>query len=164
MEYPKISLPIIIVGVIILFILTKKINDKRIEEERTVTEAKERFWEKYSAIRSKVTIPAETHIVCYKDGDANILNGNLHVWIKDGMLCFFPFIPSVDEGIDINERVNLLKIFIEDIDYYTAIDNRETILKYDFKEKNHSMIFTNKDYKIFRELLPEKDIKKINSI
>jgi hypothetical protein len=156
-EYPRIFIPIIVLTSGVLFISVKKVNNKILEEEKAIEEAKERFWEKYDEIKSKINIPVETRIVHYKEGDANILNGNLQAWVEDDMLCFFPFVLSLDETIDIDEKINLLKIFIDDIDYITRDGNDgKTILKYYFRDKDYSMIFTSRDYMILKEMFPEK--------
>ncbi len=163
-EYPKIFIPIIAFSVGVAIISVKKINNKILKEERTIAEAKKRFGEKYDEIRSRVTIPAETRIVYYKEGDANILNGNLQAWIEDSTLCFFPFIISLDEAKDIDEKVKLFKILINDINSITRDDeDKKTILKYYFNGKGYSMIFSNKDFNILKEMLPEKACSPIES-
>lgn len=163
-EYPKIFIPIIAFSVGVVLISVKKINNRILKEERTIAEAKKRFGEKYDEIRSKVTIPAETRIVYYKEGDANILNGNLQAWIEDGTLCFFPFIISLDGTKDIDEKVNLFKILVNDIDSITRdVEDKKTILKYCLNGRSYSMIFSNKDFNILKEMLPEKVCSPIGS-
>jgi hypothetical protein len=73
-------------------------------------------------------------------------------------LHFFPFIPVVDKPIDIQNQVYLLEINIKDIEYYFKEEKkgRDTILKFSNKGEDYSMIFSHKDYRIFKEIVPDK--------
>ena len=57
----------------ILFVKARISRNKVLKKEREITKAKNRAWEKYSNIKSKITFPVETHIVQYRGGDANIV-------------------------------------------------------------------------------------------
>lgn len=155
-DYPSIFIPIILVIGGILFIKAKWTQDQRIKKEREAIEAEARVWEKYEEIRSQIDFPIETHIVYYKEGDVNILKGNLQMWVQDGMLCFFPFVTSVDETIDVEEKVSLVQILIDDIEHYFVESNKSTILNYRVKGEDYSMLFAKNDYPIFEKLLPSK--------
>ena len=77
------------------------------------------------------------------------------MWVQEGKLCFFPFITAINESMDIQD-VGLFKILIDDIEHYFMNPDQETVLNYYHEGKNYSMIFANRDYKIFKKLLPEK--------
>lgn len=154
-DYPKVFIPILLIIGSILFIKIKLDRDQILKEEREIAQAKDRAWEKYFNIKSKITFPVETHIVQYRGGDANIVKGNLQMWVQEGKLCFFPFITAINESMDIQD-VGLFKILIDDIEHYFMNPDQETVLNYYHEGKNYSMIFANRDYKIFKKLLPEK--------
>lgn len=157
-EYPTIFIPLVILVGGVLFIIIKRAYDKVLKEERAISEAIEESSDIYKKIRSEIDIPVETRIVYYKGGDVGILEGSLQVWLKDGMLCFFPFVPVIDEPVDIKDKVYLFKINIRDIECFCKRENRgrDTILKYSNKGKDYLMEFSNKDYRIFKEVIPDK--------
>ena len=158
-EYPKIFIPLIILTSSILFFRAKKVNDRMLKEEQIISESIEKSSNIYNKIKSEIDIPIETHIVHYKGGDVNILEGNLQVWLKDDMLHFFPFIPVIDKPLDIEDKVYLFKINIRDITCFSRNMGKETILKYSNKGEDYSMLFSSRDYLIFKEIIPNKAYK-----
>lgn len=155
-DYPNIFIPIILIIGGVLFIKIKHTQDQLIKKEKEAIEAKDRAWEKYKEIKSQVDFPIETYIVYYKEGDVNILKGNLQMWVQDGMLCFFPFITSIDEIIDMEEKVSLVQILIDDIEHYFLKSDNSTVLNYRKKGKSYSMFFAKNDFFKFKKLIPEK--------
>lgn len=158
-EYPKIFIPLVILTSVVLFIMAKKANDRILKEEQIISQSIEKSSKIYNKIKSQIDIPSETRIVHYKGGDVNILEGNLQVWLRDGILYFFPFIPVIDEPLDIEDKVYLFKINIRDITYFFSNMGKETILKYSNKGEDCSMVFLGRDYLIFKEILPNKVYK-----
>ena len=157
-EYPSIFLPIIILTSAILFFIIRRTKNKFEEEEERISKAINESSNLYKILKSQIDIPIETRIVHYKGGDAKILEGNLQIWLRDEILHFFPFIPVVDKPIDIQNQVYLLEINIKDIEYYFKEEKkgRDTILKFSNKGEDYSMIFSHKDYRIFKEIVPDK--------
>jgi len=158
-EYPTIFLPLIVSIGGILFIIIKRTSNKIAREEQAISQSIEESSNIYKKIKSEIDIPIETRIVYYKDGDVGILKGSLQLWLKDGVLHFFPFIPVINKPIDIRNKVYLLKINVRDIEYFSREESRgrDTILKYSHKGQDYLMIFSNKDYRIFKEIIPDKD-------
>ena len=158
-EYPNIVLPLLTIIGIILFFTVRRTMNKLEREEQVISRAINETTKKYKETKSKIDIPVETRIVHYSGGDARILEGNLQIWLRDGVLHLFPFIPVIDRPIDMENKVYLLKISLKDIECYFMEEGkgRHTILKYYNKGQIHSMAFSNRDYRIFKEIIPDKD-------
>lgn len=158
-EYPTIFLPLIIFIGAMLFFFIRRARSKLEREEQMISRAIRETSNIYKEIKSQIDIPVETRIVHYKGGDTEILEGNLQIWFRDGVLHFFPFIPVINRPIDIQNKVYLLQVDIKDIEYFFKEESKErnTVLKYSNEEENYSMMFSNKDYRIFKEIMPDKD-------
>ncbi|NMA85806.1 MAG: hypothetical protein GX968_00610 [Tissierellia bacterium] len=159
-EYPNIFLPLIILTGTILFFTIRRTKNKLQEEEQLISKAINETANLYRRLKSQIDIPVETRIVHYKGGDTKILEGNLQIWLRDGILYFFPFIPVIDRPIDIQNKVYLLEINIKDIEYFFREEKkgRDIVLKFSNKGEDYSMIFSHRDYRIFKEIMPDKDL------
>lgn len=159
-EYPSIVLPLIVFTGTILFFIIRRTRSKLEKEEKLISKAINETSNKYKGLKSEIDIPVETRIVHYKSGDTKLLEGNLQIWFRDGILHFFPFIPVINRPIDIQNRVYLLEINIKDIECFFREESKEidTILKYSNRGEDYFMIFSHRDYRIFKEIIPEKDL------
>lgn len=158
-RYPFIFIPIyLILGSLIYYIVSKTSHEIERENEKISHSIREAT-SKYEKLKLEVDIPTETRIVYYEKGDENILEGSLQTWLQEGVLYFFPFIPIIDKPINIDRKVYLLKININNIEYFSKDKKAGTILKYINKGQEYEMVFSNRDYKVFKELIGGKDYK-----
>lgn len=157
-QYPAIFIPVLLVGLLLAYIIIKRAKSKIEKKEKEISQSVNEANNLYEKLRSEIAMPTETRIVYYQEGDVNILEGSMQMWVEGDDLKLFPFIAIIDKPLDIKNQVYLLTIDLGDIESLFKDDRRQdgTILSYSYQGKEYRMKFSSRDYEVFKELLPDK--------
>lgn len=157
-QYPAIFIPVLLVGLTIAYIIIKRAKSRIEKREEEISQSINEATSLYEKLRSKIEMPTETRMVYYQEGDVNILEGSMQMWVEEDALKLFPFIARINKPMDIKNQVYLLTIDIGDIESLFRDDRMEdrTILRYFYRGKEYRMKFSSRDYEVFRELIPDK--------
>lgn len=171
----------------IVLLDSKNREIKRINAQKELNIKK--IKEAYTKILKSIKIPEIHDIVNYTKGGLNLVKGKQYCWIENNMLCFFPF--EVPTKAYLLSQLNLIKIRLEKIDYYSIEEkeikekkiekvadenslnslNQDTIINdlkrialkcKDDEGETRYLYFDMNDLDVFDKIIPDKFIDRIS--